>query len=155
MRQLRKKLVVDKLEICRARRQILAGESAAVEERIRRVIETAKGNEKYLKRLAVRYSRGLTIVATADIEWIGAAGHYVEVHIGKTTHLIREQITNLAGRLDPDRFARIHRSTIVNIEQVSAMRPLFNGDQMVMLKNGKELNMSRTYTDNLKSRLTY
>jgi two-component system LytT family response regulator len=63
--------------------------------------------------------------------------------------MIRERLGRLEAKLDPERFARIHRSTIVNVDRVKEMHPLFNGDQLVVLRSGKKLTMSRTYRDRL------
>jgi two-component system LytT family response regulator len=68
-------------------------------------------------------------------------------------HLIRERLTHLEQKLDPEKFARIHRSTIVNIEHIKTLQPLFNGDHLIILQNGKELHMSRTFREKLFSLL--
>ncbi len=83
---------------------------------------------------------------TEEIDWINAGGgHYLELHVGSETHLIRENLSKLESRLDPKTFMRIHRSTIVNLDRIKSFHPLFNGDQIIILKSGQELNLSRTY----------
>jgi two-component system LytT family response regulator len=80
-----------------------------------------------------------------DIDFIEAAGNYVRIQAGAESHLVRERISVMEATLPPGRFARIHKSTIVNVLRVREMHPLFNGDQALVLKNGKELTLSRTY----------
>ena len=84
-----------------------------------------------------------------DIDWIEAAGNYVEVHVGTSTHLLRETLTWLEGRLPSDKFLRISRSVIVNLDRVKELQSLFYGDFAVILRDGKRLTMSRTYRDRL------
>ena len=78
-----------------------------------------------------------------EIDWIEAADYYVEIHAGGATHLLRETMAKLEGRLDPRRFARIHRSAIVNVERVREIERLDGGDQVVVLRCGKRLRLSR------------
>jgi two-component system LytT family response regulator len=68
--------------------------------------------------------------------------------------LIREKLSQIETKLDPKDFIRIHRSTIVNLDRIKSLHPMFNGDQIVVLKNGQELNLSRTYYDKLMRRLS-
>jgi two-component system LytT family response regulator len=106
-----------------------------------------------LKRIPVKSARGTTFVLTEEIDWISAAGHYLELHIGNETHLIREKLSVIETQLDPRMFMRIHRSTIVNVDRIESLHPIFNGDQLVILKNGRELNLRRNYYDKLMIRL--
>ena len=101
--------------------------------------------EGWLERLTVRDRGRIHFVRTADIDWIGASGNYVELHVGTTVHLVREKLSGLAARLDPTRFVRIHRSTIVNVERIREIQPWFSGDYVVLLHGGAKLNMSRNY----------
>jgi two-component system, LytTR family, response regulator len=93
-------------------------------------------------------------VLIEELDWISASGNYVELHVGDETHLIREKLSVIETKLDPRIFMRIHRSTIVNLDRIKSLHPLFkhplfNGDQLVILKNGRELNLSRNYYDKL------
>jgi two-component system LytT family response regulator len=139
-----------KKAIERAKREIRQKESASgIKEQLRSLLREVRNESKYLKRIPVKSSRGTVLVLTEEIDWIGAAGQYVELHTGKETHLVRERITNLEGKLDPEKFIRIHRSTIVNLDSVKSLHPLFNGDHIIILRNGAELNLSRTYHQKL------
>ena len=84
---------------------------------------------------------------TDEIDWIEAAGNYLKLHIGREAHMIRETMNSIEAKLDPDKFLRIHRSTIVNIDRIKELHPMFSGDYSVILKNGAELSLSRNYRD--------
>jgi two-component system LytT family response regulator len=139
-----------KKAVARAKREIeqqtLAGE---MEEKLRRLLKEVRTEPKYLKRIPVKSARDTTLVLTEEIDWINSAGHYLELHAGGEKHLIREQLSRLEAKLDPEKFVRIHRSTIVNLDSIKSLHPLFNGDHIVVLKNGRKLNSSRTYHENL------
>jgi two-component system, LytTR family, response regulator len=96
-------------------------------------------------RLAVPIGQRVVFVDFDEIDWIEAADQYVVVHAGTKEHLLRESMQHLAGRLPGERFARIHRSHIVNIAKVRDLRRLASGDGVVRLADGRELRMSRRY----------
>src|SRR5690606_31798793 len=83
---------------------------------------------RHLERLAVKEGGKIVFLRTAEIDWIGAEGNYARLHVGKRTHLMRETMTSLETKLDPARFLRIHRSTIVNVDAIAELEPLFQGD---------------------------
>ena len=90
---------------------------------------------------------------TDEIDWIEAAGNYVRLHLSAESHLFRETMNALEARLDPQRFVRIHRSRIVNIERIQELQPWFNGEYAVILRNGTKLTLSRGYREKLQERL--
>ena len=143
--------------VARAKREIKLLESSPgeidIEEKLRKLLVEVKTEPHYLRRIPVKTSRGTTLVLTEEIDWIASAGHYLELHSGSETHLIREKLSNIEARLDPQFFMRIHRSTIVNLDRIKSMHPLFNGDQLIILKDGRELNLSRTYHERLMRQL--
>jgi two-component system LytT family response regulator len=144
-----------KSAVARARREIGRSFPALeVEEKLRRLLKEVRSEPKYLKRIPVKSARGTTLVLTEEIDWISSAGHYVELHAGGEKHLIREQLSRLEEKLDPEKFVRIHRSKIVNLDSIKSLHPLFNGDHVIILKNGQELNLSRTYHEKLIALLT-
>jgi two-component system LytT family response regulator len=125
----------------------------AADERLLALLKDIKTEPKYLRRLTVK-SRGRTIFLTVDdIDYVEAEGNYLSLQVGKEAHLIRSAMHQFEGKLDPEKFARIHRSAIINLDRVREMHPLFNGDQIVIMKNGKELTLSRNYRDRLKDLL--
>ena len=138
----------------RAKAQLAGARGTGVSERLRALLQDIRQPQpQFLKRLAVK-AGGRVIFLTADeIDWIETAGNYLKIHAGKASHLIRERMSRMETRLDPERFARIHRTTLVNIDRIKEMHPLFNGDQLVRLSDGRELTMSRTYRDRLMSLL--
>lgn len=104
---------------------------------------------KYLDRLAVKTEGRVLFFKIDDIDWIEAADNYVSLHIGNEEHLHRETMASLETKLPPTRFLRISRSTIVNIERIKEMQPMFHGDYSVILKNGARLSLSRNYREKL------
>jgi two-component system LytT family response regulator len=141
--------------LARAKREIKKQTpSVEIEEKLRKLLIEVKTEPQYFRRIPVKSSRGTTLILTEEIDWIASAGHYLELHAGKDTHLIREKLSHLESRLDPQIFMRIHRSTIVNLDRIKSLHPLFNGDQLIILKDGQQLNLSRTYYEKLMTRLT-
>jgi two-component system LytT family response regulator len=74
----------------------------------------------------------------------------LKLHVGKESHLLRETMNGLEARLDPEKFLRIHRSTIVNIERIQELQPWFHGDYVVLLRDGTKLTLSRSYRQKLQ-----
>jgi two-component system LytT family response regulator len=103
--------------------------------------------------LLLREREQTTVVPMAAIDWIEAAGNYACIRAGGATHVYRETLGRLEARLDPAQFQRIHRSRIVNLARIASLRPLVNGDHVVVLHDGSELNLSRTWRDALFARL--
>jgi two-component system LytT family response regulator len=100
---------------------------------------------KPLQRLTIKSAGRVFFLNTQDIDWIEAAGNYLRLHAGAAMHLLRETMNNLESRLDPECFWRIHRSTLVNVDRIRELQPLFHGDYVVILHDGTELTLSRTY----------
>jgi two-component system, LytTR family, response regulator len=109
----------------------------------------AHGSERFLRRIVVREDERLFFLPLREVTRFSASGNYVEVHTASGHHLVRGTLANLERRLDPERFARIHRSEIVNIDSIRELRSWFHGDYLVVLKNGDELRLSRRYHDRL------
>ncbi|MGH9868862.1 MAG: LytR/AlgR family response regulator transcription factor [Candidatus Polarisedimenticolia bacterium] len=103
-----------------------------------------------VRRLPVRCEGRISLVPMDEVEWIESEGNYVLLHRAGQSHRVRETMNGIEARLDPDRFMRIHRSIIVNIECIQDLRPWFTGEYIVSLKSGKELTLTRTYRGNLR-----
>ena len=101
-------------------------------------------------RMVVRSGGRVHFVKFPKIDWIEAAGDYVTLHRRKETLLLRETITEIERRLTPDGFARVHRSTIVNLEKIAEMRALDNGEYRFFLRDATELKLSRNYRQALQ-----
>jgi two-component system LytT family response regulator len=104
-------------------------------------------------RLPVRVNDRVVLVSIKSVDWVEAADNYVRLHVGEESHLLRETLQNIQLRLDPARFLRIHRSTLVNIERIKELHPLFHGDHAVILQDGTELVLSRRYRPQLEAAL--
>lgn len=105
--------------------------------------QTQQPPRRYAARLAIKV-RGRTVFLQADeIDWVGAADNYLELHVGAAVYVVRETMSQFEARLDPEKFARIHRSTLVNVGRIKEMHPLFAGDQLVILHDGTKLQVSR------------
>lgn len=104
------------------------------------------------ERLALKTGGKVVVLPTADIDWVEAADNYVTVHAAGKTWLHRETLSSLHARLGPN-FVRIHRSTVVNLQKIKELEPMFHGDYSLLLENGTRLVVSRNYRDALKSLL--
>lgn len=101
------------------------------------------GARDQLTRLAVKVPGKVTFVELDQIQAIEAAGKYAVVHVGKENHALRETMSSLEAHLPPERFLRISRSVIVNIGQIQELQPMFKGENVVVLKNGKSYPTTR------------
>lgn len=115
---------------------------------------SAAGNSgRYASRILVKQDGRMFFVKTTEIDWIEADRNYVRLHVGKTAHTIRERISHLEETLDPRLFARIHRSTIVNLNRVREMQQWFSGDYVVILEDGTRLRLSRHYRERVEKQV--
>jgi len=121
--------------------------------RILRMVSAAPASDLPLDRLVVKSGGSTRFVRAADIDWIEAAGVYANLHIGGKELLYRAALNELADRLDPVRFVRVHRSAIVNIESILRLEPISHGEFEVILKDGSRPRISRTYRRELERRL--
>ncbi len=110
---------------------------------------------RYLDRLTVQAGERLTLVDVADVDWVEAWGDYVRIHLHGRTFTIREKISDLERQLDPGRFARVHRSTIVQIARIKDLVPLLHGDYELTLADNTLLRLSRTYRHRLSELLQH
>jgi two-component system LytT family response regulator len=100
-------------------------------------------------RILVRQGEGFGFVDTARVDWLEAAGNYVRLHADGKSWLIRATLAAVMASLDPARFVRIHRSTIVNVARVREVQPWVGGDYVAILANGHRLRVSRTHREEL------
>ena len=110
---------------------------------------------KYVSRFTVRNGSRIQIVEADDIEWIGSAGDYAELHTRDRCHLLRETMTSLEQKLDATEFVRIHRSRIVRTACIRELRSIENREYIVKLSDGSEHRSSRTYVDRLENSLSF
>ena len=108
-----------------------------------------EAKSKQIERLAVKSSGRVIFVKVDDIDWIEAADNYVSLHVGAEEHLHRETMAAIEGQLPQAKFMRISRSTIVNVDRIKELQPMFHGEYAVILRNGTRLTLSRSYRDKL------
>jgi two-component system LytT family response regulator len=133
--------------VARAREHIESKRLGNLDERLNALIADLKTEKKYIDRLVVKSVGRVFFLKTDEIDWIEAAGNYVKLHVGRESHMIRETMNGIESKLDPEQFLRIHRSTVVNIDRIKELQPMFSGDYVVILRNGAELALSRNYRD--------
>jgi len=137
----------------RAKAQIIHERNDGTDERIIALLEDLKAGNRYLERLVIKAGGRIYFLETNEIDWIEAQGNYVSVHNGKKSHLLRETISSLETQLNPKKFVRIHRSSIVRIDRIQELQPWFHGEYRVILQNGTQLTLSRNYRDKLQDAL--
>lgn len=102
------------------------------------------------ERIALKADRKIVLLRTAEIEWIEAAGNYVNIHTKGAAYFVRETMSSIEGKMPSDRFMRIHRSTIVNLDRIKELKAGSNGEYSVRMQNGEELTLSRGYRSQLQ-----
>jgi two-component system, LytTR family, response regulator len=107
----------------------------------------------YLERLCVQSAGRVQVLHVSDVEWIEACGNYARLHTATGRPMMRESLRRLDERLDPARFARIHRCAIVNLDAIRELRPGASGDCIVLLASGMRLRLSRSYRPEVDRRL--
>jgi two-component system LytT family response regulator len=137
----------------RARAQIQRDETGDLGRRLLALVKDLRRDQPKTDRLVVKSGGRLFFLRTDEIDWIEASGNYVRLHVGPTSHLLRETMNAIESRLDPEKFFRIHRSRIVNMERIQEMQPWLNGEYAVLLRTGTRLTLSRGYREKLQDRL--
>jgi two-component system LytT family response regulator len=137
----------------RARAHIQRDETGDLGRRLLALVKDLRRDQPKTDRLVVKSGGRLFFLRTDEIDWIEAAGNYVRLHVGPASHLLRETMNAIEGRLDPEKFFRIHRSRIVNMERIQEMQPWLNGEYAVLLRTGTRLTLSRGYREKLQERL--
>lgn len=114
------------------------------------LIRDLRPGRELQKRFVIKSGGTSYFVRMDDIDWVGGAGNYVELHIGKKSYLMRKTMNALEIKLDSRRFLRIHRSAIVNVERIKELRPWHYGDRKIVLLDGTQLTLKRCYSDKLE-----
>jgi two-component system LytT family response regulator len=134
----------------RTRAQLVKTHDRHLTHRILDLLAEARTESQTDRRLVVKSGGRVVFVDMSEIDWVEAAGNYVEVKTKSGSYLIREGIGSLSNRLDPSQFVRIHRSIIVNVRKIKELQPCNRGEYMVVLKDGKQLSCSRGYRTKLQ-----
>jgi two-component system LytT family response regulator len=137
----------------RARTYLHGNAAGEIRERLARLVKGLPSQGQYLLRVAVKSAGRVVFLKAGEIDWIEAEGNYVNLHVGKESYLLRGRMSELEKRFDPEQFFRIHRSTMVNLDRVKELRPLFKGESIVILKDGQQLSASRSCTQRLQALL--
>ena len=137
----------------RAKTQLARDRNSGTDQRILTLLEELKAGNRYLERLVIKAGGRIYFLDTAEIDWIEAEGNYVSVHSAKKSHLLRETISSLESQLDPKKFVRIHRSSIVRLDFIQELQPWFHGEYRVILNDGTQLTLSRNHRDKLQEAL--
>lgn len=128
--------------------QITGANAASIEE-------IAEGSAAiYPEKLSIRDGDEVQLIPVQAIDWVDAAGDYMCVHVDGVTHIMRITMKQLEAMLNPLKFLRIHRSTIVNAERISSARSLANGEFLLTLGDESRLKVSRSYRDKIKPLLS-
>jgi two-component system LytT family response regulator len=109
------------------------------------VVSSRAMPERHSNRLIIKVDGRFVFLNPREIDWIEADDKYVRVHTGKDTYLLRKTLSAIETELDPKRFIRIHRSTIVNVDRIKELQPSFSGRHAVLMENGARLTLSRNY----------
>lgn len=146
--------------LARARRALLERELEKLRSRLEILLKDNPSDEaddahatRYLERIGVEMRGQMRIVPVERIDFITASGSYAELHVGNDKYLIREQMQTLEDRLAPDRFFRIHRSTIVQLDRIDVLLYNPGGDYALRLNDGRHLKVSRNRWKELAARL--
>ncbi|MEZ5066205.1 MAG: LytTR family DNA-binding domain-containing protein [bacterium] len=130
-----------------------SGDGRDVDRRLVALLEEIEDRRTRLDRIVVKSGGRVFFLRADEIDWIEAAGNYVELHVGRESHLLRETMSRLERRLDPDRFLRIHRRIIVSLDRIKQLEGVSHGEYVVILKDGTRLGSSRGYRDGLQKLL--
>jgi two-component system LytT family response regulator len=137
----------------RARKQLERDETGDIGRRLLALVKDLRRDQPRSDRLVVKSGGRLFFLRADEIDWVEAAGNYVRLHVGNSSHLLRETMTSIESRLDPEKFFRIHRCRIVNMDRIQELQPWLNGEYAVVLRTGERLTLSRGYREKLQERL--
>ena len=129
--------------------EMLSSFSEDERSRVKELINDPDSSEqnRYPEKMSFKDGSKVIVLNADEIDYIDAAGDYMCVHAAGKTHIIRETMKALEARLDPSRFQRIHRSVMVNVNKVKELHPHSNSEYFLILENGQELKLSRSYKD--------
>lgn len=137
------------LSLKRAREMKNLKEQAAYSSRIMTALDTIQSKREFLQKIPIRDGGKIYFVNTAEVLWIEADADYIRFHTQNKTHLARETMSGIEKQLDPEKFIRIHRSTIVNLDHIRELQPREHGEYTALLIDGSKVTVSRTYKEKL------
>jgi two-component system, LytTR family, response regulator len=137
----------------RARERLRQRSAQTVIDRLQALLADGRSVDagtSYRQRFAIKTGHRTLLVPADDVTWFQASGDYVALHVGNKTHLLRETLDGLERQLDPHKFVRVHRSTIVSLDAIKELYTLSSRDFLVRLRDGTEVRASRRYKDRLQ-----
>lgn len=134
----------------RARAELLKATDRETTKRILRFLSTGGTQSATDRRLIIKSGGRVVFLSFDEIDWVEAAANYVRIYVGRQSYVLRRGIGEIADKLDPLQFIRIHRSAIVNVQKIKELQPVNSGEYIVVLKDGKELSCSRGYRSGLQ-----
>jgi len=132
-----------------ARRRLTVPASVPLAQLFEWLSQRESAPTRFVDRFTVKDHDAYRLVRTEEIDWIESAGNYAQLWVGNRSYLVRTTLARLESSLDPRRFARIHRTTILNVDRVREVRPDATGDYSVVLTDGRTLRLSRRYRERL------
>jgi two-component system, LytTR family, response regulator len=137
----------------RARDTIRSRADGQFDRKLSELLNQVGEGKRYLTRMIVKGDGASVLIQAREIDYFESAGNYVRIWIGRDRYLLRETMNALETALDPQQFARIHRSFIVNLDRVKGFEPYFHGDYVVRMHDGRSLTLSRTFRDRVETQL--
>ena len=131
--------------VVRAKSEVVLRNNTNVNQKLLSLLEHIESNKKHMDRILVKSAGRVFFLRFDEIDWIESAGNYVKLHVGSESHLLRETMGEMEKKLGTEKFVRIHRTAIVNIDRIKELQPWFNGEYIVLLTNGEKLTASRGY----------
>jgi two-component system LytT family response regulator len=128
-------------------------QSPVIDTDLRAFLETLRSERAHPDRFLVRAANHLYFVREADVEWVDAADNYVRLHAGGRAHFVRDTMKSFAAKLRPDRFVRVHRSIIINLDHIQRLEPHGHGEYLITMRDGSRVTSSRSYSQQLQELL--
>lgn len=129
----------------RAKSEVALRRTTQASQKLLSLLAGMESKKPQVDRLLIRSAGKVFFLRVDDIDWVESSGNYVKLHVGNEAHLLRKTMSEMEHKLNGEKFARIHRSTIVNLDHIKELQPWFNGEYVVFLRNGTRLTASRGY----------
>ena len=137
----------------RARAMIRGLQNGDVNNQLLSLLGDLRREQETPDRFVIKSGGRVVFLRVEEIDWMRTVGNYVRLQVGRDSHLMRETMSGMEAKLDPDTFMRVHRSTIVNIDRIKEVQPWAKGEYVVIMRDGTRLVMSRRYRERLNERL--
>ncbi len=139
--------------VARARQQLQHPPNGSFQQRVLEMLGDMEARHQAPERIIIKSDGEIVCLKPNEIDWAESAGNYVCLHVGGTTHILRETISALESRLGPRQFMRVHRSTLVNVDRIKTLKPSLYGDYSILLRDGTKLTLSRGFRESVLKRL--